>query len=511
MQGKKHQQEKLFISFQLSDYVPADNFYRRLKGILDLNFLYRDTAEYYGQEGQKSIDPVVFMKLMLVGYLENINSDRRIVGMARMRMDILYFLGYNLDEDFPWHSTLSRTRRLYGETLFVGLFKKVLKLCIDAGLVNGKRQAVDSALIQANASKDYMLERRVLDDVFTYSKELETNSEEPLADKPWKEKNKPRDKDGEKKISNATHYNPSDPDARLTKKPGKPLDLYYRSQVSVDTESHFITHIQAFPGNAADNISLPQVLEHITETMRDNHIHLKEILADTGYSSGESLQALLDKDMLGYIPNPVNYKNSRQGFIYDAENDWYVCSNGAKLTFRGITSSAKKQTIQKRIYQSSSSDCRSCPFRADCAGKSGVKRLTDSLDKPLYDQMHRLMQTTKAKNMSRLRSATVEPVLGSLINYTGMKRINAKGLSQANKCMNLAATAYNLKKLIKYSFKKVKTGAGALLKATTGGFDALLPNISVSYAFNCNYSFNQYFKQRYLLISRLALFKLNLH
>lgn len=70
MQGKKTYQEKLFVNFQLSDYVPADNFYRRLKEQLDLRFIYPLTAEYYGTEGQKSIDPVVFMKLMLVGYLE---------------------------------------------------------------------------------------------------------------------------------------------------------------------------------------------------------------------------------------------------------------------------------------------------------------------------------------------------------------------------------------------------------------------------------------------------------
>jgi len=104
MQGKKTHQEKLFIQFQLSDYIPADNFYRRLKHLLDLEFIYRATTKYYGKEGQKSIDPVVFMKLMLVGYLENMNSDRRIVGTSGMRMDILYFLGYDLGEELPWHA-----------------------------------------------------------------------------------------------------------------------------------------------------------------------------------------------------------------------------------------------------------------------------------------------------------------------------------------------------------------------------------------------------------------------
>ena len=83
MQGKKQYQEKLFVSFQLSDHVPEDNFYRRLKEIIDFSFLYKTTARYYGKEGQKSIDPVVFMKLILAGYLENLNSDRRIINACK--------------------------------------------------------------------------------------------------------------------------------------------------------------------------------------------------------------------------------------------------------------------------------------------------------------------------------------------------------------------------------------------------------------------------------------------
>jgi len=101
MQGKKDYQEKLFMSFQLSDRIPEENFYRRLKESLDLHFLYDLTKEYYGECGQKSIDPVVFYKLCLVGYLENIISDRKLMDHCTMRLDILYFLGYDIDESLP--------------------------------------------------------------------------------------------------------------------------------------------------------------------------------------------------------------------------------------------------------------------------------------------------------------------------------------------------------------------------------------------------------------------------
>ena len=126
MQGKKQYSEKLFKQFQLSDRVPAENFYRRLKQTLDLHWLYKATKKYYGTEGQQSIDPVVFFKLMLIGYLENLGSDRRIMSTVSLRLDMLFFVGYDIDEPLPWHSTLSRTRQLYGEELFKQLFKDVL-------------------------------------------------------------------------------------------------------------------------------------------------------------------------------------------------------------------------------------------------------------------------------------------------------------------------------------------------------------------------------------------------
>ncbi|MBL4755945.1 MAG: transposase [Flavobacteriales bacterium] len=154
MQGKKDYQEKLYISFQLSDRIPTDNFYRRLKEALDLNFLYKLTKDYYGEEGQKSLDPVVFFKLCLVGYLENIISDRSLMNHCSMRMDILYFLNYDVDEPLPWYSTLSRTRNLFPRALFEQVFDRVLSMCVDEGMVSGHTQAVDSAPVKANASMD---------------------------------------------------------------------------------------------------------------------------------------------------------------------------------------------------------------------------------------------------------------------------------------------------------------------------------------------------------------------
>ncbi|HEA22398.1 MAG TPA: transposase [Pricia antarctica] len=95
MEGKKDYQQKLFAQFQLSEGIPKNNFYRRFKNVFNLDFLYPLTKEYYGESGGKSIDPVVFSKLCLMGYLEITISDRKLMDHCSLRLDILYFIGYD--------------------------------------------------------------------------------------------------------------------------------------------------------------------------------------------------------------------------------------------------------------------------------------------------------------------------------------------------------------------------------------------------------------------------------
>src|SRR5690606_2884116 len=154
VQGKKNYQEKLFTCFKLSDRVSQEHFYRRVREALNLDFLYTLTNKSPGQTGPNSTDPIVFFKICLVGYLENITNDRGLMDHCSMRMDILYFLDYDIDEPLPWHSTISRTRQLFPEDIFEEVFTRVLKLCIEAGLVSGHTQAIDSAPVKANASMD---------------------------------------------------------------------------------------------------------------------------------------------------------------------------------------------------------------------------------------------------------------------------------------------------------------------------------------------------------------------
>lgn len=474
MQGQKPFEEKLFTNFQLSERIPADNFYRRLKETLDLRFLRTTTAHYYGTEGQQSIDPIVFFKLMLVGYLENLGSDRRIINTASMRLDILYFIGYNIDEPLPWHSTLSRTRQLYGEDVFKELFKKILKHCIDKGMVSGRRQAVDSALIKANASMDSIAEKEVMQDADRFADEL-TSNEEGSAQKVnaykkkkveehhrWKEKayqGQPatrsdkfkeahaNDDKRPKFLSNHTHYSTTDKDARIAVKPGKPRQFNYLAQTCVDTGHHVITHMEAYHADKKDSQCLPAIIKGLKENLEGDGIQVEQILADTGYSSGQALKALEDNNITGYIPNFGQYKHEREGFTYHKEGDYYICPQNKKVEFKKIKDN---NGYAMKEYRSSRKDCAHCPLRSTCIGKSFEKSIRDTADKPYYDRMHERLKTPYARQMKKLRQSTVEPVLGTLINFLSMKRVNTRGIKQANKCMLMAAIAYNLKKMMKF-------------------------------------------------------------
>lgn len=472
MQGEKPFEEKLFTNFQLSDRVPEDNFYRRLKRILDLRFVRSTTSHYYGTEGQQSIDPIVFFKLMLVGYLENLASDRRIINTASMRLDILFFISYNLDEPLPWHSTLSRTRQLYGEDVFKDLFKKVLKMCIDKGMVSGRRQAVDSALIKANASMDSIAEKEVMQDAEAFTDELksseENGSQKVNAYKKkkveehhrWKQKayqGQPASRVGQnadvpedkrpKFLSNYTHYSTTDKDARIAVKPGKPRQFNYLAQTCVDTEHHVITHIEAYHADKKDSQCLPEVIKGLKENLDPEGIIIEQVIADTGYSSGQALKTLEENNITGYIPNFGQYKHEREGFTYHKEGDYYICPENKKVEFKKIK---YNNGYPAKEYRTSRKDCGPCPLRFSCIGKSPEKKIVDTFDKPYYEKMHERLKTPYARKMKKLRQSTVEPVLGTLINFLAMKRVNTRGIKLANKCMLMAAIAYNIKKMMKF-------------------------------------------------------------
>ena len=452
MQWVKRIFSKFFLSFRLSEHVPRDNFYKRLKERLDLLYLRHHTKKYYDTKGQKNIDTEAFFKFMLIGYLENINSDRQIVSTAQMRLDMLYFLGYDIDEPLPWHSTLSRTRKLFGEEVFLDFFRNILKMCVEKGMVRGKTQAIDSAFIKANASMDSLVEKELEEKSKQYYNELIENEEDNNEQKVYKKRNK--------NIKYSDLYvSTTDSDARVSQKPGKFPALNHLGVISVDTENHVICGAMAAFADKRDSETTEDIVEQTIENLQENNLQIETVLADTNYSSGASYDYLESQNITAYIPPLGGYMPEREEFTYDDNNDYYTCTQGVKLLFKGIRKRKERKILVKK-YSAKTVDCRNCPLYEKCCKTAKYKQITHSIDKPYYDKAYKLIHTQQGKKMRRLRTATVEPVWGTLLHFRRLKKVYTKGNDLANKQVLMAAAAYNLKKLLQ--FKTIKYAVNTL-------------------------------------------------
>jgi len=479
MQGKKNYTEKLFLSFQLSDRIPEENLYRRLRETLDLSFLYKDTKELYGKTGNPSIDPVVFFKLLITGYLENITSDRKLVEHCSMRMDVLYFLGYDLDEELPWHSTISRTRQLYPASLFEALFNKVFALCVDSGMVSGHTQAVDSAPIKANASMESVVPKMPATTIDGHLKKVSEENRETtknvspvhvsapshvlkrvekhhrnLRDSPVRPAGASHKK--AQLLSNKTHYNPHDPDARISVKPGKARKLNYHCSMAVDTAEGVISHIQADFANGRDSQYLTDISLQVQNRLRKNELTMTDLLADAGYSNGANYDFIEQRKVTGWIPVFGKYKHEIEGFPYNKEKDEYSCPMNRPLPFKGFRTNRDGSVLKN--YWAAPKDCKACPMKSRCAPNTKSKKITRTVYDEQYLRAHGRQHSKRGKQMKLLRQSTVEPVFGSLTEFYGLRKIGVLGKAGAHKVMLMAGIAFNLKKYLKKGGRKPSIG-----------------------------------------------------
>lgn len=267
-----------------------------------------------------------------------------------------------------------------------------------------------------------------------------------------------------KYLSNKTHYSPTDPDARIAVKPGKPGELYYNGQIAADTGHHVITHAQSFTADGKDCRDLITIAEQLQTRLRPYGMLIEKLLADGAYSSGENYRYREQQDITPYIPLLGGALSGSEGFIYDEQNDWYICRNNKLLKGSGrVVDDGRGHPVKK--YFSLQSDCNNCPLRNTCiSDRAKTKKVQHSIYKAEPERAKARQQTVKAKVMKRKRSSTVEPVWGTLINFTGMKRLNARGLKAANKMLLIAATVYNLKKWLKFTAPKSNSKVLAMVQ-----------------------------------------------
>ena len=184
-------------------------------------------------------------------------------------------------------------------------------------------------------------------------------------------------------------------------------------------------------------------------------------VADTGYSSGENYAFLEDRDIKSFIPPHGTYKGGPDNFIYNEEEDHYLCPQGKVIPFKKVFLDSRTKT-KKKAYRASSKICKGCPLRAKCLGKVKEKQFTVTYYRAEYERNIERVDSREGRYMKGKRQSTVEPVFGTLTQFMGLRKINTIGLGQANKFMHLSAIAYNLKKYLKFEWKRSKSGAMAL-------------------------------------------------
>jgi transposase len=198
-------QSKLFYTnFHLDKRVRKNHPLRTVARVVDFDFIYREVEDRYGINGNVSVPPPVILKLLLLLVLYNVRSERELMETLPERLDWLWFLGYELDDEVPNHSILSKARSRWGIKAFKSFFERIVSQCVEAGLVDGSKLFVDASLIDADASNNSVVETHNLT---RYLQKGYRRLEERL-DEADSDKDTP---------ANSRHISTTDPDASVTR------------------------------------------------------------------------------------------------------------------------------------------------------------------------------------------------------------------------------------------------------------------------------------------------------
>jgi len=467
---QKRESKLFYHAFSLEDRVSADHPLRKIQDRVDFQFVRSEVESLYGVRGNPSVDPAVILKLMFLLFYENIRSERAMMRQIPLRLDWLWFCGYDLEDDPPHHSILSKARRRWGPAVFAGFFQRVLEQCIDAGLVDGETIHVDASLIDANASKDVLrpqlrvlgeqLYQRMEDQMEELPAETEESSagvEEPEA--------LPEASSDEL----ARRAAPSDPDARLGKKYGQST-LGYKDHRVVDDRCGIITATLTTPANVNDEKRLAEAIEtHQANTGMD----VQTVVADKAYGIGENYQYLYHEKITPCISHK-RYKGPQEDgftndqFTYDADRDQYRCPAGQILKRKQVRTEGHAVR-----YQIDRATCEQCPFFTQCVtGPQSGRTVQRSDFAPYYEWADGCLSRGRRKRLMARRKAKAEGSFADAANNHGYKRARWRGQLRMEMQNLMIAAIQNLRKLLRYT--RIPD-AGTLASSVSARFRAILP------------------------------------
>jgi len=404
--------------------------------LVDFSFIKTEVRDLYSDVGRGSIDPERMFKMLFLMFFCNIPSERDLVEQIQVNVLYRYFCGINLDEKIPDHSSFTIFRQRLGKDHFKRLFNRVLTLCIGHGLVEGTHLSFDATMIKANAAVPNKRNAH----------ELLTDADK-IIEKAFGNSHIEEDKDDKKELPLAS----SDPDARWTKRKGKPAMLGYGAHISTDSKEKIITDIEVTP---ADTRAYEPIISMIEEQREKHKFAINEVSADSEYSPGHVRKALEDHSIDAYIPiRDTGHKNrpgmfGYEDFAYDKERDVVICPAGGIMRFIQEKLS-RDGTVSARVYRSSKKDCSRCLSRDRCTTAKCGRR---TIDISVY---YNVMQRAKARNMTpryaealKLRKILTEPKFAEGKRYHGLHRCRYRSLEQVNIQGILTAICINVKRLV---------------------------------------------------------------
>ena len=463
----------------LEDLVPKDNFYRRLDRKVDLSFVRGLVEDCYASSGRPSVDPVVFFRLQLVMFFEDLRSERQLMEVAADRLSIRWFLGYELHEPLPDHSSLTRIRERYGLEIFRRFFERLVELCVEAGLVWGEELYFDATKVEANANLDSTRSRSLMEHgleehlarIFPEEEQpqggantLQSTTVGPAGQQEGQALSEANARQhrwiagagrqhrevvrwGYRRMADL-RVSTTDPDASPMQHKNKGTSrLGYQTHYVVDGgKARVILDVLVTPAEVTENLPMLELLFRSRFRWR---LHPRSVTADAAYGTIENIAAIEKAGIRAYTALVEHEKRTplfgRDAFTYDAEKDLYTCPKGELLVRRGYD--YRERSVR---YAARPSVCNSCSLKARCTKSTKGRWIRRSFDEEYLERVRTYRNTEPYRKAIRKRAVWVEPLFGEAKDWHGARRFRLRRLEKVNAEALLIAAGQNIKRLLTF-------------------------------------------------------------
>jgi transposase len=438
MMGRLKQEQKLFYSFCLEDAVPEDHLVRAIAAVLDLSWVHAELAAHYSHTGRPSIDPELMIRMLIIGYVFALRSERLLCREVKVNLAYRWFCGLGLEDKIPDHSAFSRARneRFRDSDIFRRVFERVVEACIAAGLVGGQGFAVDASLIVADANKQRSIPGS------EWKKEHDGRASRAV-----KEYLATLDEAAWGAASDVVpkFVSPSDPAAQWTGAMRGPAFFAYADNYLVDVKFGVIVDVQASRAIRQAEVGAAKTMIERTEQRFD--LKPEYLAADTAYGSAATLNWIItEKKIAPHIPVIDKSKRedgtfSREDFLFDPERNVYTCPASKVLRTTGTV-----VNVEQLLYRASKRDCGVCPLKMRCCPKEPRRKIPRSIHEQARDVARELRKTEEFER-SRHNRKRVEMLFAHLKRILKLGRLRLRGPFGAQDEFTLAAIAQNLRRL----------------------------------------------------------------